>query len=317
MTGERVVTEWTTLWPEGDRSPEWSHSGIVVLADGRVVFAEPGGHALILLDESTGAATRVPTPTEDGHGLTRSSEGGREILWIADPGPADGHGQVLRMDVAARSFATLAEPGRRPGESEGWKPTSTAVVPPGGGEHAGELWVADGYGRSRVHVFRVDGSTATFDGAGTGRPFDCPHGVVIDDRGVEPLVVVADRANRRLVFLDLDGDFVREVQDEVLTSPSSLAVRGDDLLVTDLFGGLLRVDPDDAVHELVARDRAPQREAWPNRMEAGAVVRPLLLDGRLNSPHGIAVGQEGQVYLTEWLLGGRQLRLSLENLKSG
>jgi hypothetical protein len=306
------------LWPEGALRAEWSHSGAAVLGDGRLLFAEPGGHALIALDETTGEATRVETPTDVGHGLTVSRAEGREIVWVADPGTETG-GRVLRLDWATGSIVALPDPLDGDPRARGlgpWRPTSTAVVE-SPGDHFGELWVADGYGRSLLHRYGVDGRILTVDGSDSGTAFDCPHGVAIDTRAPEPLVVVADRLHSRLVFLDLDGRFVRSVTSSTATGsaamlrPSSLAVRGDRILVTDLIGALLAVDPDDRITAILPAAVDSSRPGWPNALDGDTLVRPPLTEGELNSPHGIAVGREGQVYLTEWLLGGRQLRLAL------
>jgi DNA-binding beta-propeller fold protein YncE len=298
---------WSTLWPEGDSSPEWSHSGIAVLPDGRIVFAAPGGAELVLLDEAPGAATRVAIPTVDAHGITLDPLEPETAVWVADPGSSADDGQVFRLAIGSGDIERLAS-------QPGWRPTSTAVV--SRGEHRGDLWVADGYGQSLVHRFARDGAVHTFDGSATGLRFDCPHGILIDDRGADPLVVVADRSNRRLVFLDLDGAPVRTLTDSLLTSPSSIAVRGDDLLVTDLFGALLRVGPEDSVSAAIPHPPGDRPEGWPNRLVEGTPRRPVLTDGRLNSPHGIAVSPDGVVYLTEWMLGGRQVRLELPEAPS-
>ncbi|WP_147430072.1 hypothetical protein [Frondihabitans australicus] len=324
-TGAATTVGWTELWPEGAASPEWSHSGAAVLSDGRFLFAEPGGQALIALDETTGEATRVETPTQVGHGLTVSSVEGREIVWIADPGDDSG-GRILRFDWTTGSVAAMPDPltldgglaDDDPRLALPFRPTSTAVVETPG-PHFGELWVADGYGRSLVHRFGVDGSVLTIDGPDTGVAFDCPHGIAVDTRAQEPRIVVADRLHSRLVFLDLEGRAVGVVTDETVAGsaamrrPSSLAQRGSRILVTDLVGALLSVSPEGRIAEVLPSSVDDERPGWPNALDAsGATVRPPLVEGHLNSPHGIAVGPAGQVYLTEWLLGGRQLRLDLE-----
>lgn len=318
----RTLT-WTELWSEGTVGhdgvqPEWSHSGVAELSDGRVLFAAPGGHALVALDESTGVAEIVDTPTEDCHGLTVSNVEGREIIWIADPGDEKG-GRVIRLDWATTSMVALPDPLADDPAADDlgpWRPTATAVVEQSG-PHVGELWVADGYGRSLVHRYGVDGSILTIDGSESGVAFDCPHGITVDTRSPEDRIVVADRLHSRLVFFDLDGRFVRAVTSEsapgsdAMRRPSSLAVRADRILVTDLIGALLAVDPDDRVETLLPATGLDARKGWPNAVVDGQTVRPPLEVGVLNSPHGIAVGSGGQVYLTEWLLGGRQLRLDL------
>lgn len=303
------TVEWTTLINDV-QDPRWSHSGMGVLNNGLLVFAEPGGAAVTVLDERSGATRRVPTGTADAHGIFVQREAEGDRLWLADPGPGGEAGQLIKTDLEGAVLERVAEPGRASGEPERWKPTSAAVVNVPG-PHAGELWVADGYGQSLVHVVRADGSTQTFDGATSSALFDCPHGIAIDDRHAEPQVAIADRTNRRLVFLDLDGTFIRSVSDPIMTSPSSIAVRGAELLVTDLFGALLSVDLDDAVHAVVPSTNDHGRESWPNRSLKGVTVRPELSDGVLNSPHGIAVTESGQVYLTEWMFGGRLIRLTL------
>jgi hypothetical protein len=314
---------WTELWPEGaaghdGASREWSHSGVAELSDGRVLFAAPGGHALVALDETTGVAEIVETPTEDCHGVTVSNVEGREIVWIADPGDEKG-GRVIRLDWATSSMVALPDPLEDDPAADDlgpWRPTATAVVEQPGPQF-GELWVADGYGRSLVHRYGVDGSILTIDGSESGILFECPHGITVDTRTREHQIVVADRMHSRLVFFDLDGGFVRSVTSDsvpgsgLMRRPSSLAVRADRILITDLIGALLAVDSDDRIETLLPSTGVDEREGWPNAVVDGRLVRPPLKVGVLNSPHGIAVGGDGQVYLTEWLLGGRQLRLDL------
>jgi DNA-binding beta-propeller fold protein YncE len=295
------ISAWRTF---GDPDPDvtrWSHSGIAVLPDERVVYTEPGGGALLFVRDGT-VLDRRTVPTADGHGLTASSGADGDVLYVADPGTGNGDGQVLRVDVPTGDVARVVLPET---VTDGWRPTSTAVDP------AGTLWIADGYGRSLVHAVDADGSVRTLDGSASGRSFDCPHGVVVDTRGAEPRIVVADRSNRRLVVFDIGGAFLRAIEDPLLTSPSSLAVRGEELLVTDLFGALLAVGPDDAVSAVLPIEDPVRDDAWPNVDVGGVLTRPPLRDGVLRSPHGIAVAADGDVLLTEWFLGGRQVRLTL------
>ncbi len=305
--GRRV--RWTTLqYERDDRADAWSHSGAAIAADGRLVVAQRGGGGVTLIDVATGSAERIATPTADCHGILSEPSIDPNTLWIADPG-----GRVLALDLDNRSTRRIRRPGRdSDDESEGWAPTSVAIVT--SGPRRGDLWIADGYGESLVHVIGADGSFATIDGSATGTAFDCPHGIAVDTRGPDPLIVVADRGNRRMVWFDLDGSLVRTLDDRLLTSPSSIAVRGAELLVTDLFGALLAVDPADRVTPIIRIDPATRaRAGWPNDETGdGATRRPHLVDGTLNSPHGIAVRDTGTVYLTEWSLGGREIALEFD-----
>jgi cytochrome P450 len=318
-----TAVQWETLWPEGSDTPEWSHSGIAVLGDGRVVFAHPGGERLVLLDPVDGQVVEEPTDLLEMHGISVDPRDPTQV-WIADPAekprpaaywadPELRPGRVVRWRVGYGITRELTQPSHPAYGDAGWRPTSVVAAPDG------RIWVADGYGADLIHIYEPDGRLVrTLTGDDTGVAFSCPHGLIVDTRGAHPRIVVADRGNRRLVFLSLDGSVDRTVADEGMDSPSCLAIRGRDLLVTELNGGLLAVDPADSVSILVGKPLGPLRPGWPNALdEAGVEHRPPLHDGRLNSPHGIAVDTHDRIYLTEWLIGGRHLRLTVEDAELG
>jgi hypothetical protein len=89
-----------------------------------------------------------------------------------------------------------------------------------------------------------------------------------------------------------------------------MVTRRDHLYVADLMGRVTVLDADDQlVEHLGADDHVTERTGWPNAIADGRMVRPPLADGRFNSPHGITVVGD-DVIVTEWLLGGRWVRLS-------
>jgi hypothetical protein len=161
-----------------------------------------------------------------------------------------------------------------------------------------------------VHVVRTNGAIETYDGSSSGTKFDCPHGVAIDTRESVNRIAVADRSNKRVLYFKEDGAFIRSVSAPIMTSPSSLAVRRNDLLVTDLFGAILAIDLDDQVREILPTSNVNTREGWPNKMSGADSVAPDVFEGKLNSPHGITVSVRGEVYFTEWYLGGRAVTIS-------
>ncbi|WP_061963124.1 hypothetical protein [Demequina aurantiaca] len=311
--------EWTDLWPDGAGSDEWAHSGIEVLADGRAVFCAPEGGRLIVADAEAGTAQSVAVALPEVHGISLRPGSGT-MLWLADPGakarPGLGYdesihpGRAVLIDLGSRDHdaasivAELSQPELPDYEDARWRPTSVVE------DDSGAVWVADGYGESLVHRFDADGTlTLTLRGA-EGVPLDCPHGLVVDRRRESPEILVADRGNRRIVAFGIDGSVSRVIASDLLTSPSCLAQRGTTVVVTDLHGGLLEVGPDDEVARLTDPPAPTTRSApWPNVLVDGALVRPTLTPGVLNSPHGVAVDATGDIFLTEWLIGGAQWRL--------
>ncbi|MCU1585980.1 MAG: hypothetical protein JWM49_2536 [Microbacteriaceae bacterium] len=304
---------WQLLWEEGTCSQEWSHSGIAVLPDGRVVFSAPEGGDLVFVSPDGGSSTTLTTGLLEIHGISVDPESPRS-LWLADPGEKPRperdyaaerrQGRVLNVAIDASSSFEFTQPDRDEYRSAPWRPTSVV------GDGQGGVWVADGYGASLVHKFdRAGRLLFTLTGAETGQQFDCPHGLVLDDRSSVHRLVVADRGNRRLVFYRLDGNVDRIVNDPLITSPSCLAVLGDKIVFTELRGGILALGRNDTLSVVVEVPDVVRGPAWPNALRENHLVRPDLSDQYLNSPHGVAVGTDGSIFLTEWMIGGRQIRL--------
>jgi DNA-binding beta-propeller fold protein YncE len=301
--------EWTTDWELPHEPLGWMHSGISVVG-GRVLVAHPGEPTLLAYENG---ALVVSTPLEgllEPHGFHPVEDG----MWICDVGfkrhvygpdfeTGRASGRVVLVDGTGAIGRELDDPG------EGWSPTAIATV-----EETGDVWVADGYGKSLVHRFAADGAhLLTLTGEeGAGR-FDCPHGVVVDRRRAEPELYVSDRANGRIQVFDLEGRFKRVAAEGIVVTPTDMAVVGDELVLTDFTRSRVTVlDANDRLLEHVgANPAARNRDGWPNaRDDDGDLVRPALEPGKFNSPHTLAADDAGSVYVTEWLIGGRLTKLT-------
>jgi len=308
---------------DDELSPGWAHHGVTVLSDGTIVACEPDRACLIRVAPGRDVE-RIETDLTEMHGIRSIAghHGDAERLFVADNGhkfvPGFPHyGEVHRPGrvVGARLDGTvdieLFAPDIEAYEHDGWEPCAVAIdeVALGG---TGEMFVADGYGKSLLHRFTADGVYhSTIDGSASGRVFHTPHDVFIDRRREVAEVYVADRSNRRIVVLDLQGAFLRTVGEGMLTSPSGFARSGDLLFVSELHGRVVVLDNDDRfIAELGAHDDH-ERPGWPNAQdESGATVPYRDAPGPLfNSPHGIATGLNGELFVTEWRIGGRLIRL--------
>lgn len=313
-----MTASFSTLWQPAHATAEWCHTGIAVTASGAIAFGAPEARQLVVIDDDAPKGRRIDVELTELHGLTAVGD----RLWVADPGmkarpdrdyaERQWPGRAALISLDGRIERELRDPfeaGRTKGP---WRPTSIAPI----GE-SGDVWVADGYGESLLHLFDEGGDLVrTVDGSESGTAFQSPHGVVIWPAEEGALLAVADRRNRRLLLLSLDGVVVDVIEDTLLRSPSTFAVDGEALLLTELDGAILRVWRDGHVEELIGRvqrdethDGWPARPGWPNDQAGGLLVRPPLTDGVLNSPHGIAVDVNGDIVLTEWLIGGRYSRI--------
>jgi DNA-binding beta-propeller fold protein YncE len=310
--------------PSGDG---WMHSGVAVLADGRLVVAHPEGGRLLLVSPDGGPTEVVATPLTEMHAIVRTVRDGTELVWIADNGHrfVPDHdtytgqvtvGRAVLLDLGGKIVQELGCPDLPAYAASRWSPTSVAVDDDSLAG-SGEVWVADGYGASLLHRYAADGTyLATVDGSDSGLAFSCPHGLMLtasdDGDGGDTELYVADRSNHRIVVLDRDGGYRRAFGDDHLDSPSSLVRVGTRIYVTELFGGIACFDGEKFVQTLESsRTRSPQDPAWPNDLDdRGRTVAPALAPGALNSPHGIT-SDDTTLYWTEWLIGGRLIGLTL------
>jgi hypothetical protein len=324
---------WSSEWSdEDDGSFVMAHSSVVVTRDGHVGTGKANEPALAFRDRD-GKVTQV-SPVSDVvelHGLELVEEDGSELIWVADsatkvygggqeldPRFEAGRGRVLQIDLEGRQRRSLDLPPLAVYGQVPYMPTAVAVDETRFGG-TGDIWVADGYGAGLVHRYSADGRyLQSLDGEDGAGKFDQPHDVLIDRRSPVPELYVADRINQRIQVYDLEGSFKRTVGEGLIPGPTQMAVTGTTLVVTDLLAGRLTIlDKDDQlVGHFFAHPSPPPSweempDGWPNaRASDGRLVGVTLQPGVFHTPHGIGVGSDGTVYVSEFAIGGRIAVLS-------
>jgi hypothetical protein len=112
--------------------------------------------------------------------------------------------------------------------------------------------------------------------------------------------------NRRIQVYDLDGRFKRVLPDAVDTSACAFIPYGDFTLIPEApyRARLTMVDPDDrVVTTLGQNDQICTRQGFPND-------RALVEAGRFVTPHSAASDAAGNIYVVEWITGGRITKLA-------
>ena len=190
----RWIAGFATL-PDGSELGN-THGCVAVDSRGRIYFNTDTPRSICVF-EADGSFVKAWGEDFAGglHGMTLVREGDQEFLYLAHTG----RHEVLKATLDGDVVWTLGVPEEagiyeQPGQ---YRPTDVVVAPDG------TIFVADGYGMSWVHQFDADRRyVRSFGGKGTepGK-MRTPHGLMIDTRGAEPRLIVADRENGRLQSL--------------------------------------------------------------------------------------------------------------------
>ena len=247
-----------------------------------------------------------------GHGLEVREEPEGEFLYITgyqhlkNFAKYDLKGEKVWVKRAPMESGLYAD-GEHKAKTGTWgrnrfMPTNFAFLPDGG------FMLADGYGTFTIHRFDADGKwLSSFGGPGKADgEFNLPHGLWLDDRQSEPLVVVADRVNGRLQWFDLDGNHKETLDGFIL--PANCDVYDDLLLVPDLSARITLLDKNNRPVVQLGED-----EKWREAvLKDGMALRTRpkeWQDGRFLHPHDACFDQDGNIFVAEWVSPGRITRL--------
>jgi hypothetical protein len=228
------------------------------------------------------------------HGMHLTTEGGTEFFYLCDTARHKVVKTTLDGEVVWERGCPEETGGYK--EPSEYVPTNVAIGPDG------TVFVADGYGRNYIHIYKPDGTyVSTFGGSGKNPGHtNCPHGLMVDKRGPEPLLVVADRGNRRLQYFTLKGEHVNFVTEE-LRAPCHFHTQGEEMVIPDLESRVTLFDKNnrlivhlgDGHHYNGIRDKE----------------RSAFTPGKFVAPHSAIFDHEGNIFVVEWVEVGRVTKL--------
>ena len=222
------------------------------------------------------------------HGMTRVvADDGQEQLLLVDCESAE----VVRTGVDGTVLHKFGRP-KSPGK---YFPTWAAQGPDG------KVWITDGYGSGLIHCWDGKKWLKPITGEeGAGR-FDVPHAVAFSPEGE---LWVTNRNKKQIAVYDADGKFLRA--SDVCHTPTSFAFHNGHVYVAELHTGIKVMKPDfTLVAEIGHNPGVTELENWPQVGRSGG-----LTPGKLNSPHGIDVDRDGNLFVAEWIIGGRVTKLT-------
>ncbi|MGI9427698.1 MAG: peptidase [Bythopirellula sp.] len=248
-----------------------------------------------------------------GHGIEIRNEGGQDFLYVCayqeqrSFAKLDTNGEMVwRQGAPMESGFYAAGEDQFPRDDSPWGrnrflPTNIAFHPDGG------FFLSDGYGAWRIHRYDQDAKWVSSFGkpadeqksAGT---FHLPHGIWIDSRGDEPLVVVADRVLARLQWFTLAGEHRRTQEGFIL--PANIDTYGELMLVPDLSARVTLLDQQNNVICHLGEGMTPAKKVKADRGKEATWV-----DGEFIHPHDACFDNDGNIYVAEWVARGRVTKL--------
>ncbi len=232
------------------------------------------------------------------HGLNIRTEGKQQFLYLCDTK----RGLMVKTTLNGEEVFTLGYPKEAEPYAAAqikYSPTNLTIAP------NGDIYIGDGYGSSYVNQYDKGGKyIRTFGGKGTeAGKLDCPHGIILDNRGAEPNLTVADRTNKRLQRFTLDGKHIDFV--EGFPAPCYFSIyKNGDMVVPDLFARVTIVDKD---NKIVAQLGDDSQSPY---METRKLTRDHFKPGKFVCPHGACFDHAGNIYVVEWVEVGRVSKLT-------
>ena len=297
----KTVPDWLKL-AEGRPSLGNMHGDIAVSSNGEVYVSVQDPQAGVQVYAPDGRFLRnVPGAPSDFHGFVVHRGADGEFLYGVTL-----RGQtIVKMSLDGKVAMTIPASAipddfkvrnARSGQL-GVLLTGLDVAP------NGDLYVADGYASDYIHRFDRTGKYLTsFGGKKPPYSFNTLHKLAIDTRFQPARLIACDRANNRVLHLSLDGALLGVVAQDLLL-PAAIVVSGDYAIVGELKG---QVSVLDKAGTVVSR--------FGTNTEAGAGTNQLKPEqwraGIFTAPHGVAVNDRGDLFVSEFNAFGRVLKFN-------
>ena len=165
------------------------------------------------------------------------------------------------------------------------RPTSAATNPANG-----DIYVSDGYGNSRVHVYtsQLEYKFSWGEPGIDAGQFIRPHNIAFDSNG---RVFVVDRECHRIQIFDSEGNFITMWNN--IHRPDAMVLWGEHIYVGELNGMGGVDDAPGLGHRVSIYDLDGNRVSMFGDKDEGEG------SGQFIAPHGIAVDSHGDIYVAE------------------
>lgn len=298
-----VVEDWGRL--SAGTAFGGTHGAIATDRAGLLYVSTQSETGVLVYDHGGKLLRTIANEYPEVHSLAYAEEGGEEYFYATvQKGTTKENWLFLKM----KTDGTVVQKITAPPEA-GFKALNewriTAAVP----GPDGSIYIANGYGDSRIFKFDKAGNYQTSIGS-RGKAdgqFDCSHGLAVDKRYNQPLLLVVDRENRRLCHFDFDGKFVRSIALH-LRRPCQVSFWGDYAVVSELEGRVTILDKDNTPVAFLGDN--PNKVQWANYKLAPRDIATACF----SAAHGCFIDQQANIYVSDWNQSGRVTKLARKSL---
>jgi hypothetical protein len=296
-----VVTDWPRL-PAGRAAIGDMHGDVAVSSAGEVYLSVQDPEAGLQVYAPDGTFLRnVPGAPADFHGFVIRRQGDSEFIF----GARLRDQSIVKIALDGRVVLTIPASSvpdefKNTNQRTGQRTmalTGIDVAP------NGDLYVTDGYASDYIHRFSRTGQyLKSFGGKQAPYNFNTLHKIAIDTRFQPARIIGCDRANNRLVHVSLDGEFLGVVAKDLLL-PAAVAIHGDHAVVGELNGRITILDK-------AGRSVAQLGANTESGIGSNGVPPEKWRPGFVISPHGVALNERGDLWVSEYSKFGRVQRFN-------
>lgn len=298
----RVVPDWGQL-PTGTIFGG-THGGIATDNAGHVYISTQSATGVLIFNAEGALQGTLLNQYPEVHSLVHAEESGEEFFYAT---VQKGTPQENWLFLKFRPDGSIIQKITAPTEagfktSNEWRLTAAVPAPDG------SIFIANGYGDSRLFRFDKKGNYLTaYSGKGSEEGLmNCSHGIAIDTRYDQPLMLICDRENRRLCHFDFDGKFVRTVTQH-LRRPCQVSFHGEYAIVSELEGRVTILDKNNAPIAFLGDNR--DQKQWANYTVAPNQLTPAIF----SAAHGCFIDKDANIYVSDWNSTGRITKLARVN----
>jgi len=285
------------LRPDGNSALGPTHGAVVIDKAGNIYTSAQKG-VIVFSPDGKVIQSYLGEKYANIHDMEIRDETGGEFIYGARNNDAEG----IKFDVNSGEIVLkLPFPEESGVSQKKFNPTAITVAP------NGDIFLSDGYASNHIFKFDKTGKYLMHFGSKGNelKQFNTAHGMTLDTRYDPPRLLICDRNHEpkgRLLHYDLNGEFIAEVITG-LGMPASVAVQGDYVSVPDLHGRLVILDKSNTIMAVLGHNPDPATRVNFN------VPQEQWIEGVFSGTHGSYWDQDGNLYVQDWNVSGRIMKL--------